>query len=47
MTVFGTILKKEIEEELKANPDKFVEIDKVINNEDEKFFPSTVLAKSL
>ena len=47
MTVFGTILKKEIEEELKTNPDKFVQIDNVINNEDQQFLPSAILAKSL
>jgi hypothetical protein len=47
MTVFGTILKKEIEEELKSNPDKFVQIDNVINNEDQQFLPSAILAKSL
>jgi hypothetical protein len=47
LTVFGTILKQEIEEELKTNPDKFVEIDTVIKNEDEKFLPSAILAKNL
>ena len=50
MTTFGTLLKQEIEEELKTNPDKFVEIDNAINNgenEDNKFFAPAVLAKNL
>ena len=47
MSVFGTILKKEIEEELKTNPEKFVEIDSVLKNEDEQFLPSAILAKNL
>ena len=50
MTTFGTLLKQEIEEELKTNPDKFVEIDNAINNgenEDNQFFAPAVLAKNL
>ena len=47
MTTFGTLLKKEIEEELQTNPEKFVEIDSAIDNDDDKFLPSAVLAKSL
>lgn len=47
MSVFGTILKKEIEEELKTNPDKFVQIDSEIKNKDSKFFPSAILAKGM
>ena len=47
MSVFGTILKNEIEQELKTNPDKFVEIDSAIKNEDNQFLPSAILAKSL
>ena len=47
MTVFGSILKQEIEEELKTNPDSFVEIDSAIDGEDEQFLPSAILAKNL
>ena len=47
MTVFGTILKKEIEEDLALHPDKFVKLDEAINNEDKTFLPSAILAKSL
>ena len=44
MTTFGTLLKQEIEEELKTNPESFVEIDSTIDNEDEQFLPSAILA---
>jgi hypothetical protein len=47
MTIFGSILKQEIEEELKTNPESFVEIDSTIDNEDEQFLPSAILAKNL
>ena len=47
MSVFGTIIKNEIEEELKNTPEKFVEIDSAIKNEDSKFLPSAILAKNL
>jgi len=47
MTIFGSILKQEIEEELKSNPESFVEIDSTIDNEDEQFLPSAILAKNL
>ena len=47
MSTFGTILKKEIEEELKTNPEKFIEIDTELNNENSEFLPSAILAKNL
>lgn len=47
MTVYGTILKKEIEEDLQLHPEKFVKIEDVLKNEDEDFLPSAILAKNL
>ena len=47
MSTYGTILKKEIEEDLQLHPEKFVKIDKVLKEEDETFLPPAILAKSL
>ena len=45
----GKAIKEELNEELKQNPDKFVDINQELNSNDEssKFFPSAVLANHL
>ena len=43
----GKVLKDEMQEELKENPDKFVNINQELNSNNSKFFPSAVLAKNL
>ena len=43
----GKVLKDEMQEELKENPDKFVNINQELNSNNSKFFPSAVLANNL
>ena len=43
----GKALKDEMQEELKQNPDKFVNVNQALNSSNSKFFPSAVLANNL
>ena len=43
----GKVLKDEMQEELKENPDKFVNINQELNSKNSQFFPSAVLANNL
>ena len=43
----GKALKEEMKEELKQNPDKFIDINKELNSKNSQFFPSAVLANNL
>ncbi len=47
MIVMGDLIKDEILIEKKENPDKFVDIDKTLKNEEDENFPICVLAKHL
>ena len=43
----GKSIKEELNEELKQNPDKFIDINQELNSKTSKFFPSAVLANYL
>ena len=43
----GKALKDEMKEELKNNPEKFVDVNQALNSKNSKFFPSAVLANNL
>jgi len=44
---FGSLMKTQIEKEKKENPEKFLNVDEIIKNENNNYFGVSVLAKSL